>query len=262
VINVIFLPGIIAPAEIRYRPLADLLRGVDARLKDLEIYAADRPPPGYSVRDEIHGIDTAADTAGLERFHLYGHSGGASCALAYAAACPGRVLSLALDEPASDFTPADRDDPRYQEIDATVDLPEPEAIPAFMRLVAGPGAALPTPPPGPPSAWMLKRPTGLRVFSRALRQHQIDPAAYAAFRQPVLYTFGSGTNPRWRAMRDRLQTYFPDFASEEFEGLHHLNTSHQAEPERTAALLVTFWRRAEERLHAHERLTARTRGCY
>jgi hypothetical protein len=42
-------------------------------------------------------------------------------------------------------------------------------------------------------------------------------------------------------MRDRLQAYFPAFTSQEFEGLHHLNTSHQAEPDRTAKILMNFW---------------------
>jgi hypothetical protein len=46
-------------------------------------------------------------------------------------------------------------------------------------------------------------------------------------------------------MRDRLASRFPDFSSELFEGLHHLNTSHQAELGRTAALLRAHWDRAE-----------------
>jgi hypothetical protein len=46
-------------------------------------------------------------------------------------------------------------------------------------------------------------------------------------------------------MRDRLEELFPDFTSERFDGIHHLNTSHQAEPERVAKLLKKFWTRAE-----------------
>ena len=59
--------------------------------------------------------------------------------------------------------------------------------------------------------------------------------------QCCFITFGSLSNPRWRVMRDRLQGYCPAFTSEEFEGLHHLNTSHQAEPDRTATMLRNFW---------------------
>jgi hypothetical protein len=62
----------------------------------------------------------------------------------------------------------------------------------------------------------------------------------------VLFTLGTLSHPRWAAMRDRLATRFPDFTSETFVGVHHLSTSHQAEPERTAALLQEFWAKAEE----------------
>ena len=66
--DVIFLPGAITPAEVGYRPLLDRLPGVNALLKDLEIYATDRPAPDYSVDDEIRGIDAVADQAGLRQF--------------------------------------------------------------------------------------------------------------------------------------------------------------------------------------------------
>lgn len=244
--DVIFLPGIIAPAEVRYRPLLQRLPGINAITKELEIYAASEPPAGYCVASEIRGIGAAADKAGLDRFHLYGHSGGAACALAYVAAHPERVLSLAVDEPATDFTPDDLADPYYQEIDAAAALPEPASLAAFMRLQVGPGVELPAPPAGPPPPWMATRPAAVRVFGQVVRQHQVDPAAYAAFPRPVLFTFGSLTHPRWRVMRDRLQDCFPVFRSEEFAGLHHLSTSHQAEPDRTAALLRSFWESAGE----------------
>lgn len=53
---------------------------------------------------EIAGVDGAADGTGFDRFHLYGHSGGGAVVLAFAAAHPDRELSLAVDEPAYDFT--------------------------------------------------------------------------------------------------------------------------------------------------------------
>ncbi len=42
-------------------------------------------------------------------------------------------------------------------------------------------------------------------------------------------------------MKDRLAGLFEDFTVERYEGLHHLNTSHQAEPERVAAALKKLW---------------------
>ena len=105
-VSVIFLPGIIMPAALRYAPLLrELGDSIDALPKELEVYASDSPPANYSIEDEVEGISRAADDAGFERFHLYGHSGGGASALAFVARYPERVLSLAVDEPATDFDP-------------------------------------------------------------------------------------------------------------------------------------------------------------
>ena len=99
--RVILLPGGVLPAEPAYKNLlAELGGDVDARTKDLEVYAADRPPPDFSLDTEIGGITGVADTAGFDRFHLVGYSGGGASSLAFTAAYPDRVLSLALLEPA------------------------------------------------------------------------------------------------------------------------------------------------------------------
>ena len=174
--DVIFLPGVLAPAGVRYRPLLDRLPGVNALLKDLEIFAAGQPSPGYCVDDEIRGIDSAADQAGLGQFHLYGYSAGAACALAYAATRPQRVLSLALDEPATDFTPADRADPARQDMDAATALPAPASVATFMRRVVASGVTPPAPPGGQPPEWIASRAAALHLAALALQQYQVDPA--------------------------------------------------------------------------------------
>jgi pimeloyl-ACP methyl ester carboxylesterase len=245
VADVIFLPGIIAPAALRYAPLLEHLDGINSIPKDLEVYARDEPPPSYSIETEIAGIAETAERAGSERFHLYGHSGGGACALAFAAKHPERVLSLAIDEPATDFGDEDRSDPYSEEIAAAEALPGPEALAGFLRLQLAPGVEPPPRPEGPPPPWMTKRPAGIRAFTRAIRQHRVEPSRYQAFPAPVLYTYGSLSHRRWTIMRDRLASRFRDFSSERFEGLHHLNASHQAEPERTATLLRALWARAE-----------------
>jgi hypothetical protein len=61
----------------------------------------------------------------------------------------------------------------------------------------------------------------------------------------VYFSLGSRTHPRWILMRQRLAGLFPDFTAEVYEGLHHLNTSHQAQPERVATVLSGLWARAE-----------------
>jgi pimeloyl-ACP methyl ester carboxylesterase len=75
---VIFLPGIVAPASLRFARLFEALGDdVDAVRKDLEVYGGPSvPPSGYSLGTEIAGIARAADERGFGRFHLYGHSGG------------------------------------------------------------------------------------------------------------------------------------------------------------------------------------------
>jgi len=45
-------------------------------------------------------------------------------------------------------------------------------------------------------------------------------------------------------MQARLEILFDDFTGEVYQGLHHLNTSHQAEPARVAAALRALWARA------------------
>jgi pimeloyl-ACP methyl ester carboxylesterase len=241
--NALFLPGIVAPASLRYAPLLQHLKDVNALVCELAVYAGDSPPPNYSIDTEIDAIDAAADRAKFDRFHLCAHSGGGACALAYIAKRPERVLTLAVDEPATDLTAGDHADPYWKLIDEARSLPDREATLAFLRLQLAPGA-LPPIPQGAPPPWMAKRPAGIRAISRVLERYEVDPDRYRSFHKPVLYTHGSMSHPRWIAMRDRLAGLFPDFRAELFEGLHHLNTSHQAEPARTADLLRAHWARA------------------
>ena len=85
---------------------------------------------------------------------------------------------------------------------------------------------------------------GMRAFIEALRAHHVTEEDYRAFEKPVYFTWGSLTHERWTSMERRLSKLFPNFSSEMFEGLHHLNTSHTAEPQRVAARLATLWQRA------------------
>lgn len=242
--DVFFLPGIITPAARRYEPLLKHLVDVNAIVKDLEVYRGDAPPPSFSIATEIDGVLRAADEAGVERFHLYGHSAGGAVALAVAAAHRDRVLTLAIDEPASDFTDEGNAEYGWAEFDRALQMPPSESLPEFLRLQVATGVALPPPPTGPPPPWMAKRPAGLRAFIGALRAHHVSNDDYRAFDKPVYYTWGRLTHPRWHSMERRLSKLFPTFSSELFEGLHHLNTSHSAEPERVAARLTALWQNA------------------
>jgi len=242
--DVFFLPGIIAPAAQRYAPLLKQLDDVNAVLKDLEVYRGETPPVDYSIATETDGVLRDADQAGVKQFHLYGHSGGGAVALAFAVAHPDRVLTLALDEPASDFTDEGNADYGWPDFDRALELPPSESMSEFLKLQVAPGVALSPPPQGSPPPWMAKRPAGVRAFIKALREHHIAADRYRAFDKPVYFSWGSLTHPRWALMERRLSKLFPNFHSEQFAGLHHLNTSHAAEPQRVASRLRELWDRA------------------
>src|SRR5215207_3011018 len=53
----------------------------------------------------------------------------------------------------------------------------------------------------------------------------------------------------WEAMAERLQRVLPRCTVERYDGIHHINTSHQAEPRRVAAALDRLWYDAERPEH-------------
>src|SRR4029079_3915912 len=131
--SLVFLPGIVAPAEFRYAALIrELGGGVQAFTKDLEVYDVERPGDAYSIEMEVAGLADAVNAAGLDQFFLYGHSAGGCIALAFVAEHPQRLLGLALDEPASDFS--DETKAVWAKAFAPIEnMPANERIPAFLR---------------------------------------------------------------------------------------------------------------------------------
>jgi pimeloyl-ACP methyl ester carboxylesterase len=144
--DVLFLPGIIAPAAMRYEALVSHLGDVNVTLKELEVYRDDAPPAGYSIQMEVDGIERAANEIGLDRFHIYGHSGGGAVALAYAATHSDRLLSLAVDEPATDFTDEGNRTYGWEEFDEALKLAPADSMRAFMRLQVSKDVELPARP--------------------------------------------------------------------------------------------------------------------
>ncbi|MDP9302659.1 MAG: alpha/beta hydrolase [Actinomycetota bacterium] len=250
--DAILLPGAILPARIAYEALLGAFdRDVTARAKELEVYGATEvPPPAYGLDTEVAGIDRDADAAGFERFHLVGYSAGGASSLAYALARPDRLLSLTLAEPAwagvegrtpEEAAAADR------AIAATA-LPPDQMLPAFMRAQLADDVEPPQPPPDPPPPWMASRPAGTRAIAAAFGRFAFPPDGMQAFDRPVLFVLGGLSNPDYyRRMAERLERWFPDFRLEVFDGRHHFDPPHRAEPEGFARLLEDHWRRAEAR---------------
>lgn len=111
--RVILLPGAVLPAEPAYGALiATLGSEAEAVAKDLELYATPEPPEDYSLGAEGAGVLREADRRGWQQFHLVGYSGGGAASLAFAAARPERLASLAVLEPAWagkwDLSPAEK----------------------------------------------------------------------------------------------------------------------------------------------------------
>jgi pimeloyl-ACP methyl ester carboxylesterase len=247
--RVILLPGIVLPAEPAYGALiAALGPEVEAVAKDLEVYATPEPPEDYSLELEIAGVLREADARGWERFHLVGYSGGGAASLAFAAARPERLESLALLEPAWaghwDLSPAEN--ALWLKFDRLEGLPTEQFMPTFMRLGLKPGVPLPPPPPGDPPPWMAKRPAGIRAITRAFKRGDMDRESLRRFDRPVYFALGGLSNPdQYGEIAKRLGRVFRDFELEVFEQRHHFDPPHRVEPDRLANSLTTLWRRAE-----------------
>jgi pimeloyl-ACP methyl ester carboxylesterase len=244
----ILLPGGMLPAEPAYAPLIEALgEGERAVAKDLEVYAADAPPPGYSLGTEVDGVLGVADEAGFERFHLVGFSAGGASAVAFAAAHPDRLRSLALIEPAwlGDEGLSERERADRARMAELAGLAPDEMLERFRRLQLAPGVVPPPPPSGPPPPWLAKRPAGLAAIGGAFAAHRLDLDALRSLDVPVYFALGTLSNQdRYGENARRAEALFADFTLEVYEGRHHFDPPHLAEPDRVAAALRALWQRS------------------
>lgn len=221
---------------------------MDARARDLQLYATPTPPETWSLGTEVDGIAATADEAGFDRFHLVGYSGGGAASLAFAARSPDRLLSLSLLEPAfagwQAMGPAER--AHLERFRGLGDLSDDERMAAFQTLQLAPGVERPAPPPDPPPAWMAQRPAGVRAFLGAVLASDLDLDALRRFDRPVLFVLGGRSHPDYFArMAERLGSVFRDLTVTVFPDRHHFDPPHRAEPAAVAALLRDLWSRAE-----------------
>ncbi len=246
--QVVLLPGGVLPAGPAYEGLLRKLGpGVEARAKELEVYAGDTPPEPFTLDVEVDGIHRFAEAAGFYRFHLVGYSAGGASSLAYAARYPDRLLSLALMEPAfagwQGMSSAERAIlERFRDVAA---LPDDQMMPAFVAAQLRPEVPLPQPPPGPPPPWMEKRPAALRAFLGCFLTSDLDLAALRSFTRPVYFALGGLSHPDYyEAMARRLAGVFPDFSVDVYAERHHFDPPHRMEPSRVADALQQLWARA------------------
>ena len=246
-IHVLGLPGGVMPAAMRYAALASALPGdVELHLKDLEVYAGEEPPLGYSIEMEVQALARFADSLRLERFHLLGYSGGGFVSLAFAGAHPERLLSLALFEPASlpgELSPAEaRLHARLRE--ALTGLEGPEFMREFVSLQVRPGVEVP-PPAGPPPPWMRNRPAGLAAMMAAFGEHRLDRARLRECHFPVFLGYGELTGEQEEIRAGILARLLPDIHVRRFPGVHHFAPPEQIYTGEHVRALHELWARAD-----------------
>jgi pimeloyl-ACP methyl ester carboxylesterase len=245
---VLFIPGGIMPGDLSYAPLLRVLGDrVLPIIKDLEVYATDAHPSGYGLDVEVEGIRRVADAAGAKHFHLVGYSGGGAFSLAFTAKYPERLNSLVLIEPAWVGTPTPEDAADWGELNRVMTFPPDEQMQAFARWQMLPGIQPPSIPipPGPPPAWMSKRPAGLKAISRAFNSYLLDMDRLRMVNVPIYFALGSLSTRFYERAAHRLSELFPEFKVEEYEGRSHFDPPHRAEPERFSHALLDLWARTE-----------------
>ena len=256
--QVIALPGGVMPAAVRYAHLQSSLGDeVEFHFKDLEVYAGDEPPPGYSVEQEVTALGRFADALQLRRFHLVGYSGGGFVSLAFAGTYPERLLSLAVFEPARVPGPLGPEeavlDRRLRQ--ALAGAEGQEFMRAFTTLQVRPGVELP-PPAGPPPPWMGKRPLGLAAMLRAFGEFRFDRHQLRGCHAPVFSGYGDLTNEMVEFQAAVLGGLLPDVHVMRFAGIHHFVPPEQIYTPDHVEALRQLWARGESRAQADAATTA------
>jgi pimeloyl-ACP methyl ester carboxylesterase len=253
--SVVFLPGSIMPAAIQYNPLIKVLGSeIQPLLKDLEIYSGDVPAPRYHLDQEVEGLKHFVDREEINIFHLVGYSGGGAVALAFVAAYPEKVKSLALSEPA--VIPSQewlKSEEEYMKALAQVMLlPPNDQMREFVRINLRTGVQPPPSPSGEPPAWMSKRPAGLKAMAQAFSTSHINSNQFRQFHNPVYLAVGSLSNPVEERKAETMAKLFSDFRVEVYAGRHHFDPPQRAEPERFAKAIVRLWEQAEQAAEEHK----------
>jgi pimeloyl-ACP methyl ester carboxylesterase len=248
-LQVICLPGGVAPAPVRYAPLLPLVRDeADLHLKDLEVYREAAPPHDFSVEVELRALDAFADELGLDRFHILSYSGGGFVSLAYAGTRPERVKSLAVFEPAS--IPGHLSDDEAQawnSLQAKLrGLDGPAFMSAFVREQLKPGVEPPPPPSAAPSPEMQKRPAGIAALIKSFSAYEFDRSRFALCEFPVFHAYGDLTHAVEALRASIMARLLPDIRIRRFAGVHHFVPPEQIYTPQYAEMLLEHWRRAEK----------------
>ena len=251
-VPVIALPGGVMPAALRYAPLEAAVDGAaDFHFKDLEVYAGDAPPPGYSVATEVEALARFADSLGLQRFHLVGYSGGGFIALAFAGEYSDRLISLTLFEPAripGTLTSEEAAiDSRFRR--AMAGLEGPDFMRAFVSLQVRDGVEVP-PSSGPSPAWMSSRRAGLAAMMKAFAEYPFDRNRLRACDFPVFLGYGDLTSEFEELKAAVLGRLLPDIRIRRFKGIHHFVPPERIYTAEHVDAIRDLWARVPDKVRA------------
>lgn len=246
--QVICIPGSVAPAAQRYRPLIGAVGdSAGLHLKDLEVYREPKPSADYAIDEELAAIDRFADSLKLDRFHLVAYSGGGFISLAYSGTRPERVMSLGVFEPARIPGPLTRGESEFftELEDRLKGLEGDQFMTTFVREQVKPGAQLPPPPAAPVSAEMQKRPAGIAAMIRSFDVYTFDRELLRAAPFPVFYGYGDLSHDEQALKGGILAQLFADIHVERFTGVHHFVPPEQIYTPKHVQALLDLWKRAQ-----------------
>jgi len=246
--QVICVPGSVAPAAQRYRPLLEAVRDeAEVHLKDLEVYRDATPPSDYSIEQELEAIDRLARSSNLDRFHLVAYSGGGFISLAYSGTRPNRVLSLGVFEPARIPGRLTAEEQAFfTELERKLDgLHGDQFIATFVREQVKPGAPLAPPPPGPVSPEMQKRPEGIAAMLKAFDAYRFERDLLHAAPFPVFYGYGDLSHEEQALKASILARLFADVRVQRFAGVHHFVPPEQIYTPAHVSALKNLWSAGE-----------------
>ena len=93
---------------------------------------------------------------------------------------------------------------------------------------------------------MASRPAAIKAIGPAMRGYDFDLDGLRRLECPVLYVLGTLSNPDlYEEGEERARQIFSDYALQTFEGRHHFDLPHRAEPQRVAKLLRAHWDRVK-----------------
>jgi pimeloyl-ACP methyl ester carboxylesterase len=193
-----------------------------------------------SVQRDADDCQLLLDTLSIDRAHVVGLSYAAACALALAAAAPGRVRTLTLIEPPPVLGP---DRAAFAEaIRRLLDVRRREgvepALEAFGQLLSGPGWRAQWEAWLPGSVAQMVRDAATFFDADLPALLAWDISGWGDVRCPVLHIGGTASGGWFRQVRDAVLERVPEAEDVEVEGADHsLAVSH---PEQVAAAVHAF----------------------